>query len=229
MTAEGRIERDWQGEDSVEPGRRLIRLGDKGLSLSERLSTRWHHFVWRTPLHRLRLRGKFPLKLVAVPDDPLPGNPARGAALLEGRAIWRGEEIALDAIDFADLQVSPGFADYLQSFAWLRDLGAVANRVEGSPVAESLTRKWLESHAEKVGGEAWRADIWGWRVFMWASHAPLILSSADLVYRSAVLNTIARGARHLDRTADKAPLGVKRVAAWAGVIAAGLVVQGEDA
>jgi hypothetical protein len=28
---------------------------------------------------------------------------------------------------------------------------------------------------------------------------PLILSSTDLVYRSAVLNTLARGARHLDR------------------------------
>ena len=34
------------------------------------------------------------------------------------------------------------------------------------------------------------------------------------------------GARHLDGTADKAPSGLKRVTAWCGVVAAGLLVQG---
>ena len=41
-----------------------------------------------------------------------------------------------------------------------------------------------------------------------------------------MLNTLARGARHLDSTADKAPPGLKRVTAWCGVVAAGLLVQG---
>jgi uncharacterized heparinase superfamily protein len=52
------------------------------------------------------------------------------------------------------------------------------------------------------------------------------LSSADAGYRSALLNTLARGARHLDASADKAPAGLKRVTAWCGVVAAGLLVQG---
>src|SRR4030095_3853888 len=52
------------------------------------------------------------------------------------------------------------------------------------------------------------------------------LSSSDPGYRSALLNTLARGARHLDSNADKAPAGLKRITAWCGVVAAGLLVQG---
>jgi uncharacterized heparinase superfamily protein len=81
-------------------------------------------------------------------------------------------------------------------------------------------RRWLDAHADTVSEPAWRADLWGRRILFWTAHAPLILSSGDLVYRSAVLNTLARGARHIDRSADKAP-GVPRIAACAGVVAPG--------
>ncbi len=215
-------------QDSIDPGRRLIRLDDGGLSLGEKLATRFRHLVWRTPLHRMRLRGKYPLKLVAVPGDPLPGDKTRGTALLEGRALFHGEEIALADLDFGALAVSPAFAVYLQSFAWLRDLAAAAGREEGAPIAERLMRNWLEGHGGKVAEAGWRAAIWGRRVLHWTSYAPLILSSADLVYRSSVLNTLARGARHLDRAAPKAPLGIEQIVAWSGVIASGLLVQGGE-
>src|SRR4029079_7879068 len=60
----------------------------------------------------------------------------------------------------------------------------------------------------------------------WTAYAPYILSSSDAGYRSALLNTLARGARHVEANADKSPQGLKRVTAWCGVIAAGLLVQG---
>ena len=54
------------------------------------------------------------------------------------------------------------------------------------------------------------------------AHAPLILSSTDLVYRSKVLNTLARGARYpIGRTKTAGP---KRVAAWSGLPAARLLI-----
>jgi len=63
----------------------------------------------------------------------------------------------------------------------------------------------------QIGSESgWRADLAARRILFWMAYAPLILSSSDLVYRSAVLNGIARAARHLDRSADKAPLGLPR-------------------
>ena len=64
--------------------------------------------------------------------------------------------------------------------------------------------------------EAWAPDLWGERILFWTAYAPYILSSRDTGYRSALLNTLARGARHLDATADKAPPGLPRITAWCG-------------
>ena len=69
-------------------------------------------------------------------------------------------------------------------------------------------------------------DLWGERILFWTAYAPYILSSRDAGYRSALLNTLARGARHLDANADKAPPGLPRITAWAGALVAALTVQG---
>ncbi|PTQ13401.1 heparinase [Sphingomonas oleivorans] len=215
--------------DGIEPGKRLIRLeGDKGLSLTERLAQRFHRFAWRTPFHALRLRGRHPLKLLGVPKDPIPGDEQIGRQILAGQIVHRGEALDITTLDLSGTTLSPALADHLQSFAWLRDLAAAASYKEGAPVAEAVMRKWLSAHARQVTEAAWRPDLWGRRILFWTAHAPLILSSGDLVYRSAVLNALARGARHLDRSADKAPQGLPRIAAWAGTIAAGLLIPNGD-
>jgi uncharacterized heparinase superfamily protein len=217
------------GSDGIEPGRQLIRVDtDRGASLSQRLGESLQRLAWRTPLHKLRLRGRFPLKLLAAPDDPVLGDVSAGEALLQGWISHRGERIRIKELDFRTLAGSPGLIEYLHSFAWLRDLSTAGTRYQGAPVAEAIMSRWLTAHAEAVGGAAWRADLWGKRILYWTAHAPLILSSRDLVYRSAVLNTLARGARHLDRAVDKAPEGLGRIAAWSGLIAAGLLIPGGD-
>ncbi len=217
------------GADGIEPGRRLIRIGDdRGASLAERVAARFHRLTWGTPLHALRLRGRFPLKLLGVPRDPIAGDRETGLDIIDGE-IGRGRERTDTAtLDFAATGRSSGFADYLQGFAWLRDLAASGPRAQAAPVAEALTRRWLDRHAAAVDDAGWRADLWGRRILAWTAHAPLILSSSDLVYRSSVLNTMARGARHLDRSAEKAPTGLPRVAAYAGSIAAGMLIPGGE-
>jgi uncharacterized heparinase superfamily protein len=226
MSLLNRVESE-TGEGEIEPGKRLIRVGDdRGLSLFERLNTRLHRFAWRTPLHALRLRGRVPLKLIAVPRDPIAGDKAAGEALLGGRFAHNGTEVPVEGLDFATLGLPADFSDYLHSFAWLRDLSAAATRERGAKCAEAVTRKWLDENAERISEPAWRADLWGRRILYWTAYAPYILSSSDPIYRSSVLYALARGARHLERSADKAPPGLARIAAWSGVIAAALVVQG---
>ncbi|MGL4314014.1 MAG: heparinase II/III family protein [Sphingomonas sp.] len=211
--------------DGIEPGKRLIRVGgDKGLSLAERISERLYRLTWRTPIHGIRLKGRHPLKLIAVPDDPFAGDVARGRALLDGRLLFAGEAREIKGLSFAKPDWTRRFGDYLHSFAWLRDLSTVATRQQAAPIAEAVMRRWLDAHADMVSEPAWRPDLWGRRIQFWTMHAPLILSSTDLVYRSKVLNTLARGARHLDGTAEKAAPGAGRLAAWAGVITAGLLI-----
>jgi uncharacterized heparinase superfamily protein len=218
------------GEDGIEPGKRLIRAGDdRGISLAERLSWRLHRLSWRTPLHSLRLRGRHPLKLLAVPKDPVAGDKLAGEAILRGRFLHRGQAVEIDSLDLGDPALPRDFSDYLQSFEWLRDLAAAATRERAAKSAEKVMAKWLAAYAGQVGDRAWRADLWGRRILFWSAYAPYILSSRDPDYRGQVLNTLSRGARHLDKAADRAPPGIARMTAWAGVIAAALVVQGGPA
>jgi uncharacterized heparinase superfamily protein len=213
-----------EGEGRV----RKIRGGAaSGTSLAERLATGLNRLSWRTPLHGLRLRGRYPVQLLDVPADPIPGSPRAGRALLEGRMLHSGESVAIEALGRGGF--SPAFADYLHSFAWLRDLAAATARRDGAPVAQDLMRRWLDRHARIVSEPAWRPDLWGRRILFWAAYAPFILDTHDVDYRKEVLHALARGARHLDRTADGAAQGLPRVAAWAGVIAAGLLIPGGDA
>jgi uncharacterized heparinase superfamily protein len=166
-----------------------------------------------------------PLKLVAVPRDHVAGDRQRGDALLAGRFIAGSETIPLADLDFASVGAADALAEQLQGFSWLRDLAAAASREKGAKLAEALVGRWLLAHGTRAD-DAWAPHLWGERILYWTAYAPYILSSADSGYRSALLNTLARGARHLDANADKAPAGLKRVTAWCGVVAAGLLVQG---
>ena len=99
-------------------------------------------------------------------------------------------------------------AEQLQGFSWLRDLAAAASREKGARLAEAVVGRWLLAHGARVD-EAWAPHLWGERILFWTAYAPYILSSGDSGYRSALLNTLARGARHLDANADKAPAGLE--------------------
>ena len=166
-----------------------------------------------------------PLKLVAVPRDHVKGDRQRGDALLAGRLALGTRGIALNEPSLFDGAGDPLLVERLEGFSWLRDLAAAASRENGARLAEAIVGRWLLSHGAKPD-DAWAPHLWGDRILFWSAYAPYILSSADTGYRSALLNTLARGARHLEANADKAPAGLKRVTAWCGVVAAALVIQG---
>ena len=175
-------------------------------------------------LSRLKA-GKQPLKLVAVPRDHVHGDRQRGEALMTGRLVVGSETLVLKDVDFAQTGTSGSVAENLQGFSWLRDLAAAASREKGARIGEALVGRWLIAHGTRVDS-AWAPHLWGERILFWTAYAPYILSSSDGGYRSALLNTLARGARHLEAGSDKAASGLDRVTAWCGVVAAGLLVQG---
>jgi len=175
-------------------------------------------------LSRLK-HSKQPLKLVAVPRDHVHGERQRGEALLAGRFTLGTATHPLHDLDFGQVGATGSLAENLQGFSWLRDLAAAAAREKGARLAEAVVGRWLLAHGTKID-EAWAPHLWGERILFWTAYAPYILSSSDSGYRSALLNTLARGARHLDSSADKAAAGIDRVTAWCGVVAAGLLVQG---
>ena len=174
---------------------------------------------------RLFGAGGQPLRLLAVPRDHVAGDRARGDALLAGRLTLGKESVSLSEVDFAALGTGSPLARELHGFAWLRDLAASASRDKGARLAEAIVGSWLIAHGTRVDA-AWAPELWGSRILFWTAYAPYILSSNDTGYRSALLNTLARGARHLDGHADKAPPGLPRITAWAGAVTAALTMQG---
>ena len=215
--------------DTIETGKRLIRLSDeRGSSLSDRIAASFYRLTWRTPLHALRLRGRYPLKLLGVPTDPIPGDPAAGKALRAGHFLFRGLKLPTRQLDFAALDVPPAFADYIHSFAWLRDLATAGPQADVAPIAEALQKRWIAAHDDQIAEPAWRPDNAGWRLLFWLCYAPLLLATEDKIHRSKVLTGIARTARHLDRTAERERPGVPQLVAWAGVVAAGLALPGGE-
>ena len=192
----------------IESGKRLVRAGDRGLSLGERLTNGFYRLTWRTPLHGLRLNGRYPLKLLAVPEDPVAGNAEAGRRIAEGTLAKGREHIAVADVDFTGTGTSPALATHIERFAWLRDLAAGVSRTEGAAVAEGLMRVWLERHGNQVSDPAWSPDRVGWRMLFWAAHAPLI-SSAQ---RSA---TVAGVAATVVGSTTSAPIRILRTSSRA--------------
>lgn len=252
--------------DSIPRGNRLVRTGgDRGLSLAEKFAWQLRQLHYGSFLHKLRLRGRFPLKLLAAPQDIWSGDAARGRALLDGRFEYQGVSVSTHSLHFGSIHASPAWKEWLHSFRWLRDLAAViregdapgtaparasepqlyaeptpfsrADLKQAARIVEPLIDQWLKEYSN-FDRFTWRPDILGERLMQWMVHAPFLLSSTnDQVYRSAVLNHMARSGRHLAQTAEKTPNGLERVKASVGLAINGLLLpngetrveQGEQA
>lgn len=145
--------------------------------------------------------------------------------MLAGKFIRGTDMVGLVELDFAEIGVNGPLAAEVHGFSWLRDLAAAASREKGTRLTEAIVGRWLTTHGTKID-PAWRPDLWGERLLFWLAYAPYLLSSRDGSYRSAVLNTMARGVRHLAATADQATPGLPRITAWAGLTSASLLLQG---
>ena len=197
--------------------------------MGERFSLGLHKLQLGSPLHQMRLKGRFPLKLLAVPNDPVAGDVLLGRALVaDGKLTHGGTTIEMR--DFASaLTTAPeAWRDWAHSFAFLRDIAAATDREAGARAAEKLVRAWLVQFAE-FEAASWRPDLAGIRLIAWASYAPYFLAGSDLVHRSNVLNHMARAARHIERAVDKTPDGMPRLNALGGLLAASLLLPGGEA
>jgi len=183
--------------------------------------------------HRFRLVGPHPIRLLAVPEDPRPGDPVRGARLITGRFAEAGQiltkagknGIAAETWSAQEIWTARGISDgwrrWLHSFGWLRDLDATSDSDTARQQAEDLLRAWLDVH-DRWQSFGWAPEILARRIIAWMCHAPLILSTGDHIYRSRVLNSLARQSRHLARRIEDAEAGPDRMIAVIGLCYSGL-------
>lgn len=201
-------------------------------NVQKRLKKMVNRAVYASHIHDFRLKGKHPLRLLGTPKDPWAGSLAAGSHILTGffycqgqwlknpdhekgewqnGAIWRAKEL------------SSKWQAHVHSFIWLRDLNRVVDRRAARSRAVTLTRHWLQDFDQRHD-LAWTPAITGQRIINWMTHAPLILDTNDLVYRSKLLNCLARQARHLYHACEGSIRGLPRLQAICGLILAGLYV-----
>jgi uncharacterized heparinase superfamily protein len=203
--------------------------GSLGPSLAERLAEHLDRLRFASPLHRARLKGRFPPKLLAVPQDPVAGDPHAGRDVQRGVLRAGGAELGGLVAPLDDPTLPDALTRKLHGWEWLRDAAAVAppGAPEHKPV-ENLARRWLR-HFHHYHAVAWAPGATGQRIMIAIAHAPLLMPGHDHIHRSTVLNGIARWARHLDHCAPRLRPGIAALEAAAGLLTAGLMLpDGEE-
>jgi len=165
------------------------------------------------------------LRVTATVESPNRGDRAAGTALRAGHFLIHGVRMPIASFDFSvSAHHAPGVERVVHSFSWLADLAASAPRTDGAAVAERITGLWLHAHAAPGKGPAWEAELAGLRLVAWLVHAPLMLGGNDKARKARLLAAIAETAAWLDKRAPKEASGFGQVAAWSGVVAAGLLL-----
>lgn len=164
-------------------------------------------------------------RVTATVESPNRGDRTAGTALRAGHFLIHGVRMPIASFDFSvSAHHAPGVERVVHSFGWLADLAASAPRTDGAAVAERITGLWLHAHAAPGKGPAWEAELAGLRLVAWLVHAPLMLGGNDKARKARLLAAIAETASWLDKRAPKETSGFGQVAAWAGVVAAGLLL-----
>lgn len=164
-------------------------------------------------------------RVTATVESPNRGDRTAGTALRAGHFLIHGARLPIASFDFSvSAHHAPGVERVVHSFGWLADLAASAPRTDGAAVAERIAGLWLHAHAAPGKGPAWEAELTGLRLVAWLVHAPLMLGGNDKGLKARLLAAIAETAGWLDKHAPKEPAGLGQVAAWAGVVAAGLLL-----
>jgi uncharacterized heparinase superfamily protein len=196
------------------------------LTLGRNLKRGITAIAFRNPLYNLSLKSPPPVALVALPNDPWPGDALRGRAILAHQFPFAGMTVQSETPPWLPPGASREFLSALHGFEWLRDLRAV-----GGDAARRQARLLIQDWMRQFGvwqEDAWRPEILGARLASWITFHDFFCASADDAYRIAVFDSLGRQARHLARTLPRASGGEELIGAIRGLIQSGISLPGGE-
>lgn len=196
------------------------RFTDPTRGMSHGLRQRLRTYYYGTFLYRRVLKGAHPVQIKFNPKNHWGGDVAVADALFRGQYSFAGHTVSAPNENPWRLPApSQAWQDALHGFGWLRHF-----RAQGGDAAkrhvESLIKKWLQDFQD-WDPVAWQPEVIAQRLIAWMSNASMAVSTQDLVHHSAVMNSMARQARHLARTAPTARDGLPRLIAIIGLVYSG--------
>lgn len=179
------------------------------------------------PYH-LTLRGPMPDTIVLNPPELRPGHAPTGEHIIDGRFdLPGGHASGPPGVIFIQDTPNATFAEQLHGFGWLRHLAAITSdtrTADARDTAQALAAAWLDqcTRWHPVG---WQPHIIARRLIAWSNHGAMLLEGAELIYRSNLLRSMAAQARHLARTASRAPDGLPKLTAAIGLALSGVTLS----
>lgn len=174
---------------------------------------------------RLAARARPATGFISNPEPRMIGHFARGRQLLAGNFLFSGHLIEAPGASLWDAAARvEGSDDIAHGFAWLDDLAAV-----GDNRARVTAQAWLQDWIARFGdgrGAGWTPDITGRRLIRWIAHGFFLLRGAEAQASAAYFESAARQAIFLSRRWTAARPGLPRFEALAGMIYAGLSLEG---
>ncbi len=163
--------------------------------------------------HRWLISRPQPHGLAAAPIDRRPGRPSWGQALLDGRFVFDG--LILETGRGGDPWNRPApsraFATALHGMDWLSDLLCLA---DGARAGLSLVLGW-QAVFGRWNSFSWSGAALERRVYNLACAARPLMAQASPIEQDALLNSLARQARHLLLAGGPEARAVQRAAAAA--------------
>lgn len=183
--------------------------------------------LYRSNYWQRTLNGPAPDRILVNPRCFYRKSLAEAELLLMGRfRLPGGDATARDGSPFFIQPPGELWSESLHSFHWLRHFDAGGSQ----PVQEHLRQliaHWVRSYGT-WHELSWRPHVLARRLITWASFGRLILSNADVLFRSRVLLSMARQARHLSKTARTAAPGLPRMTAAIGLAQSGVCLPDGD-
>lgn len=199
-------------------------LGQGALTLA---ATGARNILYRSRIWQRTLNGPAPDRLLVTPRSYYPKSAAEAEMMLMGRFRLSGGEAATrDGSPFFVQAPSERWSESLHGFHWLRHFDA-----GGSEPFQDHLRQLIAHWARNYGDwheVAWRPHVIARRLMTWTSFGRLVLTNSDVLFRSRVLLTMSRQARHLSKTANLAPPGLPRLTAAIGLVQSGVCLPDGD-
>ena len=168
------------------------------------------------------------LRMGRVPDapalpvrDPWPGDPARGARLLQDEMVLCGAVHRLTPGGWASTQGHDSLRAAAHGFAWLRDLRALGTDAARTR-ARTLVADWMATPSlERL---ARRPDVAGARIAAWLGHYDFFAASAADAFRARLMGRHVADARMLAASMPAEELDARALTALKGLIAAAVAL-----
>ncbi|MET4807769.1 heparinase II/III family protein [Limibacillus sp. MBR-115] len=225
---------------SIDPTAGTHETPDKKRSMIERRrSLPLSHRLMRLRYALERLRCRLPLPqmplpacrgtaLVLQPGDSWPGEAARGRDLLQGQFRFAGRTIDLPEPLWEPAGASDAWLAALHGFSWLRDLRSAGG--DGARrLARDLTRDWLERYGELWSAPAWEPSVLARRILACLTQYEYFAATAEPALQSALIESLGRQARCLQRQLPAGLVGVDLLAAIKAILFAAFCLPGGKA